>query len=161
VIEELSKATHSLDVVIEDIRHYILNLKVATYEQQTLRRALLDVVARLHIPATLHVEVNAPDRQPPFAPPVVEAVCQIAYEALSNIVRHAGATQATITVSESAEQFQMVITDDGGGLPSSQPTEQGGLGLPNMMQRARIHGGEVVIENASGGGTRVTLRLPL
>jgi signal transduction histidine kinase len=161
VIEELSKATRSLDVVIEDIRHYILNLKVATYEQQTMRAALLDVVARLHLPETLSVKVNAPDRQPPFAPPVVEAVCQIAYEAISNIVRHANATEASITVTESASEFQMLIQDNGRGLGTHTPSEQGGLGLPNMMQRARIHGGTIAINDAPGGGTRVTLSLPL
>jgi signal transduction histidine kinase len=159
--DELSKATHNLDAVIEDIRHYILNLKVATYEQQTIRRALLDVVARLHIPDSLLIEVNAPERQPPFAPPVVEAVCQIAYEAVSNIVRHAGATHATIDVSESADQFQMVIQDNGQGLSSRDSQAHEGLGLSNIMQRARIHGGAVVIDNAPGGGTRVTLSLPL
>lgn len=163
VIEELGKATRSLDVVIEDIRHYILNLKVATYEQQTLYRALMDVVARLHLPETLTVQVNAPDRQPPFAPPVVEAVCQIAYEALSNVIRHSGATQASITVTESTSQFQMVVQDNGHGVgtPPPSPSGGGGLGLPNMMQRARIHGGNIVIDNAPGGGTRVTLSLPI
>lgn len=161
VIEELSTATRSLDIVIEDIRHYILNLKVATYEQQTIHGALNDVVARLHVPEGLTVKVNAPDRQPPFAPPVVEAVCQIAYEALSNIVRHAGATRASITVTESATQFQMQIEDNGRGIDTRLPSEQGGLGLPNMMQRARIHGGEVVLDSVPDGGTRLTLSLPL
>lgn len=161
VVEELSTATRSLDIVIEDIRHYILNLKVATYEQQTIHGALNDVVARLHVPEGLTVKVNAPDRQPPFAPPVVEAVCQIAYEALSNIIRHAGATRASITVTESATQFQMQIEDNGRGIDTRLPSEQGGLGLPNMMQRARIHGGEVVLDSVPGGGTRLTLSLPL
>ncbi|MEO8392228.1 MAG: GAF domain-containing protein [Chloroflexota bacterium] len=163
VSDELSKATHNMDAVIEDIRHYILNLKVAAYEQQTTRHALLDVVSRLHIPDLLLIEVNAPERQPPFAPPVVEAVCQIAYEAVSNIVRHAEATRATIDVTESAVQFQMVIQDNGRGLSSRNPEAHGdgGLGLSNIMQRARIHGGEVVIDDAPGGGTRLTLRLPL
>jgi signal transduction histidine kinase len=159
--DDLSKATRSLDVVIEDIRRYILNLKVATYEQQTMRAALLDVLARLHIPKSLHLQVNAPDRQPPFAPPVVEAVCQIAYEAVSNIVRHAHATEAAITVIESPTQFQMIIQDNGRGISTHLPKDKRGLGLPNIIQRARIHGGEVVIENAPGGGTRVTLSLPL
>lgn len=159
--DDISRATRSLDIVIEDIRRYILNLKVATYEQQTMRACLLDVLARLHIPDSLTVEVDAPDRQPPFAPPVVEAVCQIAYEAVSNIVRHADATEASITVTESAEQFQMVIADNGRGLDGGTAPDSGGLGLRNIMQRARIHGGKVLIDNVPGGGTRVTLTLPI
>ncbi len=159
--DDLSKATRSLDEVIEDIRHYILNLKVASYEQKSMVACLLEVVERLHIPDSLTIKVNAPDRQPPFAPPVVEAVCQIAYEAVSNIVRHADASQAMIIATESADQFQMVIQDNGKGLNTDQPNEQAGLGLPNIMKRAKIHGGKVVIDIAPGGGTRITLRLPL
>src|SRR5579862_8326855 len=64
VSDEVSNTTHSLDAVIEDIRHYILNLKVANYEQQTMRACFIDVIARLHVPETLKIEVMAPDRQP-------------------------------------------------------------------------------------------------
>ncbi|MEP7291537.1 MAG: GAF domain-containing protein [Chloroflexota bacterium] len=161
ISDELAKVTYSLDAVIEDIRRYILNLRVAAYEQQTMRVCLLDVLARLHIPETLSIQVYAPDRQPPFAPPVVEAVCQIAYEAVSNIVRHAEATQASITVTESADEFQMVVEDNGRGLDVDVSSDVGGLGLPNIIQRARIHGGGIEINSAPGSGTRVTLSLPL
>ncbi|MBE2183944.1 MAG: hypothetical protein IAE89_11000, partial [Anaerolineae bacterium] len=158
--DELSKATRSLDVVIEDIRHYILNLKVAHYEQQSLRVNLLDVLARLHIPDTLTVEINAPDRQPPFGPPVVEAVCQIAYEAISNVIRHAEATNAAIEVTEDAHAFRMVIRDDGRGFNPTGGGERHGLGLHNVIQRARIYGGDVEVESMPGSGTRLILTLP-
>ena len=161
VSDDLAVATRSLDAVIEDIRHYILNLKVANYERQTLHEYLLDVIARLHLPDSLKVELRAPDRQPPFAPPVVEAVCQIAYEALSNIVRHAEASEAFVEATEDAEQFQLVIRDNGHGFSPNLASAYEGLGLHNMTQRARIYGGEIEIDSAPGGGTRLTLRLPL
>lgn len=159
--DELAKATRSLDVVIEDIRHYILNLKVANYEQQSLRVYLLDVLARLHIPETLTVEINAPDRQPPFGPPVVEAVCQIAYEAISNVIRHAQATSAFIEITEDAYKFQMVIRDNGRGFNLTGDGEHHGLGLRNVIQRARIYGGDVDVESTPGEGTRLILTLPV
>jgi signal transduction histidine kinase len=158
--DDLSKATQNLDHVIEDIRSYILNLKIASYEQQTMHDCLANALARLHIPDTLALRLDAPHRQPPFAPPVVDAVCQIAYEAVSNIVRHAEATRASILVSEGDGVFEMVVTDNGRGISSDVSDAGGGLGLPNMMQRARIFGGELIISAADGGGTRVRLRLP-
>ena len=162
ISDELTKATRSLDVVIEDIRRYILNLRVANYEQQTLRSCLLDVIARLHVPDTLTIQVNAPDRQPPFAPPIVEAVCQIAYEALSNVIRHAHATQAAIDVTEDDEWFQMTVRDNGRGFQlDDERTKSGGLGLQNIMQRARIHGGNLMIKSTPAKGTQMVLRLPL
>ena len=157
--DDLARATKSLDVVIEDIRRYILNLKVTAYEQQTMRECLRDALDRLHLPDTLTLRVNAPDRQPSFAPPIVDAVCQIAYEAVSNIVRHAGATEAIVEVTESEKQFQMVIQDNGRGFRTDASRD--GLGLRNMIQRARIHGGDVKIDSVPGEGTRLTLRLPL
>jgi len=159
--DDLTQATQSLDAVIEDIRRYILNLKVATYEQQTLRESLRDVLDRLRPPDTLKVELNAPARQPSFAPPVLEAVCQIAYEAISNIIRHADASEAFIDVTEDEKQFQMVIRDNGSGFRPDDSQARSGLGLRNMMHRARIHGGDVKIDSAPGKGTRLTLLLPL
>jgi len=159
--DDLAKATRSLDVVIEDIRHYILNLKVANYEQQSLRVNLLDVLARLHIPETLTVNINAPDRQPPFGPPVVEAVCQIAYEAISNVIRHAHATTASIEIIEDAHEFRMVIRDNGRGFNPIEDADHHGLGLRNVIQRARIYGGDVQVESWPGSGTRLTLTLPV
>jgi signal transduction histidine kinase len=159
--DELAKVTRSLDAVIEDIRHYILNLKVANYEQQTLHESLMDVLARLHVPDSLSVQLDAPNRQPPFAPPVVEAVCQIAYEAMSNIVRHAQATEATIEVTEDSKQFQMVIRDNGRGFDPDNSLEHSGLGLRNIVQRARIYGGDISIDSSPNGGTRLTLKIPL
>ncbi len=159
--DEVAKATRSLDVVIEDIRHYILNLKVASYEQQSLRVYLLDVLARLHVPETLTVNLSAPDRQPPFGPPVVEAVCQIAYEAISNVIRHAQATEASIEITEDLHHFQMVIKDNGRGFSPAGDGKYHGLGLLNMIQRARIYGGDMEVQSTPGEGTRLTLTLPI
>ncbi len=161
VSDDLGKATRGIDIVIEDIRHYILNLKVANYEQQTMRACLQDVLVRLHIPDTLHIQLNALDRQPPFAPPVVEAVCQIAYEAVSNIIRHSGATEASINVTEDSKRFQMVVRDNGKGFAEGTISKHGGLGLHNIAQRARIYGGNVHIDSSQGKGTLLTLILPL
>jgi signal transduction histidine kinase len=158
---ELAKATKNLDTVIEDIRRYILNLKVEAYEQKTMRECLVDALEKLHKSDALRIHVDAPNRQPLFAPPVVEAVCQIAYEAVSNIIRHADATEAFIEVTEGEKQFQMVIRDNGQGFHADASQTHNGLGLHNMVQRARIHGGDVKIESVPGEGTRLTLRLPV
>lgn len=158
---DISKATKNLDVVIEDIRHYIMNLKVANYEQSTLYESLMDVVARLQGGGAINIKVNAPNRQPPFAPPVLEAVSQIAYEAVSNIIRHAEATEALIDVTESPKQFKMVIWDNGKGFNQQVLKEHDGLGLRNMLQRARIYGGDLILDNPPSGGARLTLLLPI
>jgi two-component system NarL family sensor kinase len=80
---------------------------------------------------------------------------------VSNIIRHAHATEAVIDVNESANRFQIVIRDNGQGFNPDLPLEHDGLGLSNILQRARIYGGEVVVDSTPGGGTRLTLTLPI
>lgn len=158
----LVSTINDIDTVIEDIRRYIMNLKVTAYEQQTIRNCLEDLVTRLRVPPTLTVTIDAPDRQPPFAPPVLEAVCQITNEALSNVIRHAKARNVRIVTHEAEGQFQLVVEDDGCGFDVQNPTSNGheGLGLRNIQQRARILGGKVQVHSVPGAGTRLLLTIP-
>lgn len=151
---------HTLDRVIEDIRSYIMNLKSVNYAEQTVQQVLEDVVARLHIPPSLAIEVDAPRRLPPFPAPVLEAVCQITQEALSNAVRHAAADNVRISASEDDHIFRLVVEDDGQGFENRTPDHEG-LGLRNIQQRARIHGGNIRIQTTPKEGTRVILTIPL
>ncbi|NJL55988.1 GAF domain-containing protein [bacterium] len=68
--EAVGKAIEELDTVIEDIRGYILNLKVANYQTQTISEAMQDIVVRLRARDCLDVTIQAPDELPVFAPPV-------------------------------------------------------------------------------------------
>ncbi len=159
--DPLGEPVKNLDTVIEDIRRYILNLKVSSYTQRTVSEGLHDMVARSHVPSTLTIHIDAPNRLPPFAPPVFEAVCQIGFEALSNVIRHANANQTTISVTQSERMFQMVIEDDGQGFNLNDADQHHGLGLRNIQQRARIHGGNVDIQTGVNQGTRLTITVPI
>jgi signal transduction histidine kinase len=158
---DMGEIIHSLDTVIEDIRRYILNLRVANYEQQTMSEAFKDIVARLHVPENLAVHVDAPNRQPPFASPIFESVCQIAQEALSNAIRHANAQNVHLSIKENDEGFAMRVEDDGQGFDLNASNRHEGLGLRKMQQRARIHGGSVQIRSTPGLGTALRVSLPI
>ncbi|MFN8376310.1 MAG: GAF domain-containing sensor histidine kinase [Anaerolineae bacterium] len=158
---ELKEVVHNLDNVIEDIRSYILNLKVANYQQQTLYECLYDTVQRLRANDHVEIEIDAPDRIPPFTPPVMEAVCQIAQEALSNVLRHAQAKHVKIATAQGDHIFRMTIQDDGRGFDAQAVDHHEGLGLRNIQQRARIHGGKGFVHSTPGSGTRLMLQIPL
>lgn len=160
--EEVGKAINELDTVIEDIRGYILDLKVANYQTQTIREALYDIIVRLRARDCVNVVVHAPDELPVFAPPVFEAVCQIAREALSNVMRHARADTVTIHADQRRDVFELTIADNGRGFDMNDPDlTYGGMGLRNIRQRARNHEGLLDIDSSPDHGTRVTLRIPL
>jgi signal transduction histidine kinase len=160
--EDLSEAIHSLDSVITDIRGYIQNLKARERQERSLEDSLRDMVKRLHVPTTLNVVIEPIHERVVLPPPIFEAVLQMVNEALSNVIRHADAQHVHISADQTGHSFVMTITDDGKGFdPGQTVSEEGGLGLRNMQQRALINGGDVTIESAPDAGTRVRLVMPV
>ncbi len=103
----------------------------------------------------------APDAEP--AARAADAVSLVAFrvlqEALSNVVRHAGATHVVVMVRFD-DALSITVDDDGAGLPAA--SERGrGMGMLGMRERARAVGGTVAFEARPGGGTRVRCVLPL
>jgi len=83
---------------------------------------------------------------------------RIVQEALTNIVRHAQASHASVTLRIDASTLALRVTDDGvGGVPSSE----GGRGLLGMAERAEVLGGTISAGPAEGGGFEVQGTLPL
>ena len=91
-------------------------------------------------------------------PPAFElSVYRIVQEALTNTLRHAHARQATVSLGFDSEQLTIEIVDDG----TSAPSNGAGRGLVGMRERAAVFGGTVDAGPVTGGGYRVTARLPL
>jgi signal transduction histidine kinase/PAS domain-containing protein len=88
---------------------------------------------------------------------------RMAQEGLSNILKHAKARHARVRLTADAEAVQLDISDDGAGfeLAAVRPSEQGGLGLIGMRERAALFGGDLQITTEPGAGTHLTIRLPL
>lgn len=156
--DDLRETIGNLNNVIDDIRRYILNLKAPT--DRTVHGYLHDVIERLYVPQTINVDLDAPHLPPPFSPGIFEAICQIANEALSNAVRHANAQNITISAGLEGLYFNVVVKDDGLGFDLLDPERHDGLGLRNIQQRARLHGGTVHIDSRPGNGTQVTISIP-
>ena len=104
--------------------------------------------------------VEAPGKLPPL-PAAVEVACyRIAQEAITNVVRHAGARSCRVRLSidEVEEGLELEVADDGTGLPEGY---RAGVGMSSMAERAAELGGTCVVEENAEGGTRVLARLPL
>ncbi len=90
---------------------------------------------------------------------------RIAQEALSNIRRHAQASEAEIKVDFANSGITMTVADNGRGFEVPRHLEDlasiGRLGIMGMYERARLLGGTLAIKSESGKGTRVVAKLPL
>ena len=137
----------SLNCVIEDIRGYIQNLNTRNSQNKSISACLEEIVSHLHIPQQLKVEINAPEQDMPFLPTTYEALCQMANEAISNVIRHADATLIRLSVQQRNGIFELTIEDNGRGFALDGSEPGSGLGLRNIQQRARLHGGSVEIDS--------------
>jgi signal transduction histidine kinase/ligand-binding sensor domain-containing protein len=83
-------------------------------------------------------------------------------EALTNALKHSGATQITLQVDLNSESLQVMVQDNGRGFDPAAPTSDGAEhnGLHNMRQRVEHLGGQFTIETRPGHGTTVCVRLP-
>ena len=93
------------------------------------------------------------------APKAVQlAVYRIVQESLTNVVRHAKATRATVSVSADAGEYVVVVDDNGKGLTDAST---GGRGLLGMHERAELLGGTLTTGASPLGGLQVTARIPV
>ncbi len=106
----------------------------------------------------IHVEVEG--RRRPLPAGVDLAAFRIVQEALTNVVRHAGAVTATVRLRYAERDLIVQVDDDGRGSPSGR-TSGGGNGIPGMRERAAALGGQLVAGPGPGGGFRVRAWFPL
>jgi signal transduction histidine kinase len=95
-----------------------------------------------------------------------EALYRIAQEALSNVVKHAGATYAQLQLATDGRTTVLSITDDGRGFTTSvehtgeHAVQMGGLGLLTMRERAAAIGATIRIDSAAPRGTTIEVMVP-
>jgi len=94
-------------------------------------------------------------------PPAVEAnFYRIAQEALNNSLKHANASQVTVTLCFSRNTVELHINDDGQGFDPSDTQDRGGIGLKSMRERTEQMGGNFTVTTALEQGTEVIVSLP-
>ncbi len=122
-----------------------------------LRALVTDFESRTGIPTTF----DGPDALPPLRSDAELAIFRAVQEGLSNVARHAEASAARILVTGKDAALIIHIEDDGRGIRPSEGGSDERMGLAGMRERFAALGGQVEIQSADGGGTRLRIRLPL
>jgi signal transduction histidine kinase len=156
VREAIADATEHVAREIENLRAIITELRPAALDELGLAPALTTLVKRvatasgLEIDASIDIDRRLAEEQETVAYRVVQ-------EALSNVVKHAQATSASVAVATSDGELRITVADDGTGFDPTAPT--GGFGLVGMRERIELAGGTLAIER-DDPGTRVGVVLP-
>lgn len=156
----IEQAVTDLDDTIRQIRTAIFALQAPRTPGRGLRQEVLSLVAEAAASLGFepHVRLDGPlDSAVPSD--VGDHLLATVREALSNVVRHAGASRVDVAASAENGELVATITDDGiGPGPAERP---GGQGLANIRKRADALGGSFTMAAAGERGTTVTWRVPL
>ncbi len=145
--QEALEQAESGTAALRELAHGIVPAALA---RGGLAAAIAAAVARVGLP----VEVDVPAER---LPPEIETNAYfIVAEALTNVVKHAGAEHAAVTAAVEGGVFRLEVRDDGiGGV------DPDGHGLTGLRDRATALGGRLDIESPPSGGTIVAATLPL
>lgn len=156
----IAEAIEKLDETIRQLRKAIFDIEL-TITKEGLHPKVLDLVHELRPVLGIHPQVTlsgAVDHA--VTGLLAEEVLAVLREALTNVGKHAKATQVVITIAAD-DDLRIVVADDGVGVGASAEGSKGGRGLKNMRQRAERLGGGMVIGTSREGGTRLTWYVPL
>jgi signal transduction histidine kinase len=147
------------DVAIAQVRDRSLDLRPPMLDDIGLAGTLEWLVKRLAAKVSLRITAQiAPLAERP-APEVESAAYRIAQEALTNVLRHAGAALAEVRLWQEGGMLFLTVRDDGAGFdPQSR---QAGFGLSGMRERALLLGGEFMLDSSPGQGAEIRACLPL
>lgn len=166
VQEKLLAARELLDEMEKEIRHSIYNLHPPSLDAGGLGPALQRYVIRFKEVSGVECHLGIAGTPRRLSVQSESSVYRLVEEALTNVVTHAEATEASVTLQYEPLALSITVQDNGCGFDPTnwqQDTAQNHdhLGLLSMKERAESLGGHMEIESSSGCGTRLTFRLPM
>ena len=133
-------------------------IRICLVDDQTLvRQGIRSLLALAEGVPALDVQLELPELLEVEDPEVAQVLLRCAQEIITNTVRHAGASQLSLSLSQNEGGLRLQARDDGRGSEGATP----GNGLRGMRERLSACGGRVDIMTSPGQGFALDVRLPL
>lgn len=158
----LTRVLDDLNVIIKDIRNYILDLRPQKFADVSLEVALRNLLQEFRANTLAEIKLDFDSHlDSTLGPELSSALFHIAQESLANASKHARASHVALTLKPDGDKVIMTVQDNGQGFDQTKTKVVIGHGLSNIGLRASASGGQVVIQSEPGEGTTVRAYLPL
>lgn len=158
--QPLQESLGLLDQTITEVRRISHALRPALLDGLGLQQAVDSLISQF-VERT-HIQVQRDYQLTSTLPDEVEIMAyRVIQEALTNIEKHAQATQVSLQLIERREQLKLLIQDNGQGFLVEESTKAAGIGLTSMRERVELLGGEFRLESRLGKGVSIQAILPL
>ena len=161
LLEKVEALMRLTDQVSRSAQRIATDLRPVVLDSLGVCAATEWVAADFHKRTKIRCKTDVPDPNLVLDRDQSTALFRILQESLTNIVRHAAATQVEIRLEREASEVVLTIRDNGCGIREGDLEQSHSLGLLGMSERAALLGGSCTIRPQAGGGTLVEARLPL
>jgi signal transduction histidine kinase/ligand-binding sensor domain-containing protein len=163
-LEQIEEIEDAATQSIKEVRQITYDLRPYQLDDIGLTQALKDLVKRVNESGSIKFNASIAYLDDLFSVGSAINLYRIVQEALNNIVKHSGASQAHVTITRDEHKVLLVIEDTGRGFAVESSQTNGGrrgFGLTGLMERARMLNGQLAVESAPGRGTTLRLNLPI
>ena len=157
ILQSISGEVSMLNLGLRELSH---RLHPSTLEDLGLIAALRSLIAGFRDDG-IDISFRLPDEIPALTADAATAIYRITQEALRNALKHAPGAPVHVTLGTEDNSVQLTIRDDGPGFDLTKIRLQGGLGILNMNERARLVNGTLLLNSRPGDGTVVIVRVPV
>jgi len=164
--DQLSRAQTLANTISAELHHLALQLRPTSLDDLGLEQALSSYVQewakQAHVKLGTHTRGLGGQRLPM---PITTTAFRVVQEALTNVLKHASARQASLLVERRARELAITVEDDGRGFDVeamlARASDEDRLGLLGMRERVALVSGTVTIDSIPGHGTTVIVRIPI
>jgi signal transduction histidine kinase len=159
----LREISETASQAINEVREIAYNLGPYQLDRLGLIRTIEEMVERVSASSSILFSFDAEPLDGVLSKESEINLYRVIQEAVSNTVKHSGASRAVLTIRATPRDLHVIIRDDGKGFVPETPPARGpygrGFGLVGMAERVRLLGGKWEIQSAPGAGTTIIIRL--
>lgn len=159
-LEQMEEIVESATQALAEVKQMAHDLRPFQIDRLGLGKAIEGMVRRVADAHQLTITTDLDSIDELLLPALQIHLYRIVQESLNNVVKHAAATQAHVTIQKHPQALVMTIEDNGKGFdPELRPGDHGGFGQVSLKERARILGASLLVQSAPGKGTTVIVTM--
>jgi PAS domain S-box-containing protein len=159
--KKMQEMITDVDATIDHVRQISSDLRPAMLDDLGLIPAIEWQLLQFRRRTRVRTEFIHGKGIPEFSPEAAAAVFRVVQEALTNIMRHAGATRVVISLSRTRDGVRFTIIDNGRGMTKGEESGLKSLGIVGMKERISRLGGHLKLFSEPGKGTRLDFAIPV
>jgi signal transduction histidine kinase len=159
--ERMSSTVRSVDSTIQLVRRIASELRPSLLDNLGLIAAIEWQLQEFEKRTRIRYKLECGERTLDLDWDRSTALYRVTQEALTNVMRHSGATSVTVAINRTERAVLLSIIDNGKGITDRDINRSNSLGLLGMRERMAQFGGKCVVERHSAGGTSVRAWAPI